>query len=393
LLVVGCRTPSSSELDAQASPQALATPAPLSSTPAATASTLQASLDAGPPPSSLRFDRALAPDLAFAKETTGYTIEASFRAIDMPVVPKGPDIATSTIEALRKKTEPHLSIDLGAGRVRAIVSGGFVIPAGTELRARSDRYGQLLVSQGGSSYHVLEPGVLRALLGERRFDASPLSGAEVSPKGEGHRLGMRTRKVDLTTRAGKGSFELVKLADAGDSGVVLARMLASLLDAPPSTTIAVEGEVPVRLELVWATATHGGALYEATSVTRRTDLGARELAVPPPGASLATSNLPAHTSEMLISPAEAATIHNGPSSADARGTLILTNGTDETRFAWLDGVPVAWLAPRGRIELPSLPKGHYQLVWRSFFGDVVDPPRTVDVPGAIDASGADAGAP
>lgn len=396
LFLVACKSQSpSGDPDAQASPQALATPAPLSSVAAPTASALVTTLDAGPPPVPLRFDQALPADSLGAKELIGYTLEAVFHPIDPPAVPKGPEIAQVALESLRKRTEPRLTLDVGAGRLRAaLVSPGFVLPSGTEIRARSDRFGQILVSPDATNYRVLSPGVLRALLGERRLDVSPMSGAEVAPRGEGQRLGFKTRKVDVTTRAGKGSFELAKLADAGESGIVLARLLGSLLDAPPATTIALDGEVPIRLELIWTTGekgVHGGLLFEVTSVVRRTDIAPRDLATPPSQASFVDSSLPSHAAEMLAPPADLAAIHNGPVNVEARGSLVLTNGTDELRYAYLDGAPVCWLTPRARIELPSLVKGKYQLTWRSFLGDVVEPMRLVEVPGANDASGADAG--
>jgi hypothetical protein len=398
--VTGCKgqTPAG-DPDAQASPQALATPAPLSSVASPATSALVTTADGGPAPVPMRFDQALPGDSIGPKELVGYTLDAVIRPIDPPPVPKSPEIAQTALDALRKKTEPRLTLDvaaspLGGGRLRAVlVSPGFVLPTGTEIRARSDRFGQLLVSPDGTNYRVLAPGVLRALIGERRLDVSPMSGAEVAPRGEGQRLGFKTRKVDLTTRAGKGSFELAKLADAGESGMVLSRLLGSLLDAPPATTIAADGEVPIRLELVWTSEKggHGGILFEVTTITRRTDMAPRDLAVPPWQASFIDSSLPSHASEMLASQADIAAIHNGPTTSESRGSLVFTNATDELRYAYLDGAPVAWLTPHARVELPNLVKGKYQLVWRSFLGDSVEPMRIVEVPGANDASGADAG--
>ena len=58
-LLAACKSQSpAGDPDAQASPQALATPAPLSSVAAPTASALTTTTDAGPPPVPLRFDEA-----------------------------------------------------------------------------------------------------------------------------------------------------------------------------------------------------------------------------------------------------------------------------------------------------------------------------------------------
>ena len=393
VLLAACKTPApAGDPDALASPQALATPAPLSSVAAPTASALATATDAGPPPVPLRFDQALPSDSLGLKELVGYSLDAFIRPIDPPSVPK--EAAQSAIEAIRKKSEPRLTIDVTAARARVgFVSNGFVIPSGSEVRARADKFGQILVPPDGTNYRVIAPGVLRALLGERRLDVSPMSGAEVAPRGEGQRLGYKTRKVEVTTRAGKATFELAKLVDAGEGGPILARLLGSLLDAPPATTIAADGEVPTRLELVWIgadKAARGGILFEVTSITRRTDLAPRDLSVPPPGASFTESSLPRHDAELLASPSEISALHAAPPTAE-RASLVLTNGTDELRYAYLEGVAVAWLAPHGRIEISGLPKGKYQIAWRSFLGDVTEPIRPVDVPGALDASGGDAG--
>jgi hypothetical protein len=382
------------EADAQASPQALATPAPLTSAPAPLSSTMPSG-DAGPPPVALHGDRALAQDL-IVKELPGYTLDATLKAPDSPPPAKGPEINAAALDALRKKTEAKLTVDVAPGRARILlVSGAFALPAGTEIRGRADHFGQVLVEPDGATYRVVEHGVLRALLDDRRLDVSPVSGAEVAPRGEGHRLGFKTRRVEVTTRAGKGVFEVARMPEAGDGGVVVSRALASLLDVPPTTQVALDGEVPLRVEITWATPSQqqgrGGLVFEVTNVVKRTDLSAREIAVPPPSASFAAPTLPARTLELFASPAELSLLHVGPPAASARGTLTLMNGTDELRFAWLDGVAVGWLAPRARVDLSNLPKGHYALAWRSFLGGVADPVRVVEVPGAFDASGADAG--
>lgn len=385
------------EADAQASPQALATPAPLSSAPALATSALPAwaAGDAGPLPVALHGDRALSQD-TIAKEFSGCTLEATLRAPDAPAPLKGPDIGVATLDALHKRTETKLMVDVAPGHARLLLaSGAFPFPVGTELRGRTDQFGLVLVEPGGATYRVVEHGVLRALLDDRRLDASPMSGVEVAPRGEGWRLGGKTRRLEVTTRAGKGTFELLRVAEAGDGGMVIARALASLLDAPPGTQVALEGEVPVRVEIAWATPSQqqgrGGVVFEATSVTKRADLGARELAVPPPFASFAPRTLPARAFELFATPAELAALHVAPASPAARGALTLVNGTDELRFAWLEGVPIGWLAPRARVQLPNLPAGRYQLAWRSLLGDVADAARPVEVPGTADASGADAG--
>jgi hypothetical protein len=67
------------------------------------------------------------------------------------------------------------------------------------------------------------------------------------------------------------------------------------------------------------------------------------------------------------------------------------NTSDELRFAWLDGAPIAWLAPGARLALPGLLRGRYGFAWRTFLGDAYDAPITINVPGVQTTN--DAGAP
>ena len=71
--------------------------------------------------------------------------------------------------------------------------------------------------------------------------------------------------------------------------------------------------------------------------------------------------------------------------------LTLVNSSDELRVAWVDGVPVAWVAPGGRQGLGSLLRGRYTVQWRTFLGDTWDPPATVAVPGVSEVGAADGG--
>jgi hypothetical protein len=60
--------------------------------------------------------------------------------------------------------------------------------------------------------------------------------------------------------------------------------------------------------------------------------------------------------------------------------LVLHNGTDTVRYAFLDGVPVAWVPPNEDQTLVGLQHGRYWLQWRTFLGNAVEPPAIVEVP-------------
>lgn len=416
-LACGCRGAAVDPPGATTSPQANAQPAPLANVPTAAGETAtsNAGSDAGPPPEPLRSDRALTADspreivreLAAKdprndpKELGGYAMQAVLHSGEGPPAAKGPEVNTQAIEAARRKLEARLAIDASQTRARFVPSGGFVLPQGTELRARVDRYGYVLLAPGEDAYRVAEPGALRALLGERRLDVAPLSPAEVTSAGEGaRRLNLRTRRVEVSTRAAKATLELATFRDAGDGGALVCRLLLDLMSAPPATAACASDEIPLHAELRWTT--QGALAFDVTSIVRRLDLPAGELAAPPSTATFSAAPLPGSWGEALLGKAELAALRSAPvelpppQGRDAQAPppesgLVLVNSSDELRVAWLDGVPVAWVAAGGRVPLPSLQRGRYVLQWRTFLGDAWEPPETVNVPG-VGEVGADAGA-
>jgi len=213
LLSWGCRNApqETATQAASASPQASAEPAPIARL---VASAGFAAPDSGPPPATLRGDNALEPENV-GKDSAGYTIGVVLRLPDAPAVPAGPPINAQAIDAIRKQNEPRFVVDLSASRMRMqLSSAGFFLSADSEVRARIDRYGHLLVAGDGLSYHTLAPGSLRALFAERRTDVSPLSPADVTSSGDGQkRLGYHTRKVEVSDRAGKAMLEVAKLPE------------------------------------------------------------------------------------------------------------------------------------------------------------------------------------
>ena len=265
-----------------------------------------------------------------------------------------------------------------------------MIPAATELRSRADRYGHLLLLPGEDTYRVAEFGSLRALLGERRLDVAPMSPADVTGGGDGaRRLNVRTRRVDVSTRAAKAVLDVATMRDAGDGGLLVCRFLFDLVNAPPSTAPCATDEVPLHAEIRWTT--QGAMTFDVTSITRATDLAAQDMATPPASLSFTDAPLPAVPAELLVTRAELAAFRTGPvetpppaGSAQAQAApeagLALVNSTDELRVAWIDGVPAAWVAPGQRIALPWLLRGRYALQWRTFLGDGWEPPTTISAP-------------
>jgi hypothetical protein len=425
-LLASCRQPAADPVDAAASPQASAEPAPIATTQPTTDA--QVALDAGPPPAPMRADRPLDPDapserakdpakdggreITSAKELSGWTLSAALRASDIPGPPKAPEVSDKGLEAARKKTEAHLAIDLSQTRARIVLAeGAFVLPQGAEIRARTDRYGHVLLLPNEATYRVVAPGALRALFGERRLDVAPLAPAELSAAGDGlRRFNLRTRKVDVTTRAAKATFEIASVAGAGEGGALVCRALLDLMNAPPQTPLCSQDDVPLHAELRWTT--KGWIAFDVITMARRYDLAAQQLAAPPMNASFVRDPLPHADSEPLLTKSDLAALRTNavdpPSApqntpqhmterADAHAPapqsgLSLSNGADVLLFVWIDGVPAAWIAPGAQAHLDGLQRGRYLVQWRTFLGDAWEPPHLVNVPGSSAIVAGDAGA-
>lgn len=331
----------------------------------------------------MRGDEILAAD-SLGRES-GYTLSAVLRLADVIGAPRAPEVNAAGLDAARKATDLRLNIDLSATRMRLTVVGrGFVLPADTEIRSRADRYGHVVVAPGLMAYRSLAPGSLRALFGERRLDVAPITPAILGPREEGpRRIGIRTHKIDVTTRAASATFEVGKLEGAGDGGALVCRALLDLMNAPPTTACGTD-EVPVRAELRWTN--RGSLVFELTGTLRRADFPAGTLLVPPHGASFSATPLPGPGVSALLSSQELASLRTGDvevaaaANAPADG-LVVVNATDELRLLFIDGVPALWAAPGARGELHGLHRGRYVMQWRTFLGDAIEPAVTQVVPG------------
>jgi hypothetical protein len=399
LAILACDPkPTADTSDAPASPQASAIPAPLANAPTTTTSATAVVItpDSGPPPVPIRPDLPLPSD-SVPRETIGYTLSAVLRPGDLVGPPRAPEVANNGLEAARKKTELRIAIDLAPARMRLAPLGpAWVLPADSEIRARADRYGHVFVWASGESYRPLAPGSLRALVGERRFDVAPITPAATIVKEEtGKRIGVKTRLVEVSTRAAKATFEIGRLSDLGEGGVLLCRMLLDLLNAPPSTALCGDSEIPMRAELRWTG--KGSIAFEVTGVLKKTDMAMTGLLVPPSSATFVTTPLPSAGIVAVLAPAELGAFRTNaveipPSATTIQGdALVVHNATDQLRVLHIDGVPIAWAAPGARDVVPGFLRGRYVAQWRTFLGESFEAPVAQPIPGLAQIGAADAG--
>ena len=165
--LAGCDGTAAVSADAGASPNASILPAPLATeapeladggADAGTRAPLgdagaRRDLDGGaPPPETMHPASPLPADaITFQKDAPGVTLDAAFRWRDVPTPPRAPEVSANGIQEALKVTALTLKIDLAeAGRMRAeLIGSAFPLPAHSELRARTDHYGNLLLWPGG----------------------------------------------------------------------------------------------------------------------------------------------------------------------------------------------------------------------------------------------------
>ena len=425
--VTGCdpssTTPAGSS-DAGASPNASILPAPLATEapelpdaggppakidgplgiPADSAGRLMAPDAGAPVPDALRAD-PMAPESPTTREVAGLTLDAVFRWRDVPGPPKGPEVSAEGLREAQKLTALTWKIDLAEpGRMRIeFTSRALPLPAHAEIRARSDRYGNLVLWPLATQYRVVQPGALRTVIDERRVDVTPLAVGTIRAQGEGRRLGLSTRKVELGSSLGTLKLELGKAPEFGEGGPLLCRALVEMNGIDPKTTACQPGEVPLSAAYAWQAG--GGVTFEVTTLTKRTDVSLNGLLTPPPSAAFAATGLPAVPHGIFLSKDELTAFRSAPlalppstdTAAPGEG-FVAVNHSDTLFYLLLDGVPVVAVPPGSDRYVIGPLRGRYTAQWRTFLGEKVSPPQTVEMParlthGGTASSAADAGGP
>jgi hypothetical protein len=347
--------------------------------------------DAGPPPArSLREDELLPRDTLSSKDLAGATVDAAFRWFDVPGPPPGGPVLNEGLKKAREKTDLRLSIDLvAAGRMRIVLSSvAFALPLNSELRARADRYGHVLVWPDGAAYRLVTPGALRAMLAERRADVTALVAAKSRDLGRGNLLGLPTTRTELVTRTGTVVIEQAEFGGLGGSGTLLCRSLVELVAAEPMTRACELGRLPLRAEYRWP---NGGRLeFEVKAITRRQDFALGSLFVPPAGGVFKIGELPPQSDGVLLTRDDLAGLRSravAPTKEAAPGApgegFTAVNTSDSMAYVLIDGIPVSWVRPHSEQYIIGTKPGVYTVSWRDFLGVDVEPPRAVELPARV----------
>lgn len=342
------------------------------------------------PPSPLREDEALGPDALGVRDSSGVSLEAQWKWLDLPAPPSAPDVDLEGIKDARQATALLATVDLAAsGRARLILNSNvFPLPSGTELRARHDRYGSVLVWPDGHAYRIVPKGALRALFTERRVDVSPLVEPALRHSENGALLGLLTTKLELVTQFGQLMLEQGSITGTGSSGELLCRILIELIGGTPTSSVCGDQLTPLRAEFRWAD--HGRMAFEVTAIDKRNDLPIGQLSVPPLGAMFKPGELPPEAPGPLLSRQSLMRFRSRdtprlPAVEDKAPTdgVLAINRTDTLQYLMADGVPIAWLRPHSEQSVLGLRRGRYMLSWRDFLGTETEVRKLVDVPARV----------
>lgn len=363
----------------------------------------------------------LPPDaLSDQGELAGAEVAFEVRPLALAPVPTALGAVPTVVATAQAAGRGSLQVDLGVGRVRLRVGARtFALDDGDELVADRRRTGFLL--HRGTSYRVVPPGALRALLAERRLDVAPLAPSRLLQGADLSVLGRPAVRHTVTTAYGVLQLDQLVLAprppsapkDAGNPEAAVppatsstAPVLASgsappvasaLPPAPLEPGIDGAGEalcraflelvaaeqtlggppchperVPIRVEIVFARG--GGLAFDATSF-REAPLPRAHFGFPRRGSKLVLEPL----AEPLGWPLPDLLALRPKGDA---ATLELTTAPGLPRVAMIDGLGVFVHGTR----TVSLRQGHYQIEWRTPLFEVVEPAVEIGVPGKAHAS-------
>ena len=339
-----------------------------------------------PPPEPLREDKPVKTDPLEEESRPGLTLLARFRWVGLPKPPTAPEVAGPALAQARELLQRTLTVDLVDERMRIELTGEvFPLASGSELRARADQLGHIVVWPDRRSYRVLQPGTLRTVLQEGRADVSPLVTADLESDHPGMLLGFDTIISELRTSVGTLVLEqgLIPLPPSG--GELLCWTLTELVSARSPAPPCSPDLVPLRATYRWPNGS--GLVFETMSVIRSATLDLDRLRVPPLTPSFKADRLPRAPQGRLgkIDLAKfrkrAVAQEPDPELDVPPNGLRADNHGDTIRYLLIDGVPVLRLRPGGGQILEDPKPGKYMVWWTDFLGTTNDPPETVAIPG------------
>ncbi len=312
---------------------------------------------------------------ATAKIPTSLSLEARF---DWPGSNPGLQFVKleeeeAEVASARVRRNLQVTAELDGTTAVVMTGGAFPVPQGSQLLARPDHLGHLLLWPDQATYRVLPPGSLPALLRERRVDVAPL----VTPKVEKdeqtreRRFGGKVQRAVLNTERGTITLDRIEIADAPQAGAPLCRLIMEIAAAQALPKVCGAPWLPVRA--LYELNEEGKLEFVVDKLKIVTDAPS-SVEVPPPRARFSSRELPALQPSFLRGAELAALTRN-----DESGTLTVINREEVGAFVLLDNTPVGFVPPKGRSHIAGISKGGYEVALRDFFGRPLLPPQRHEI--------------
>lgn len=345
--------------------------------------------DAGPLPALPLDDREpLGSDALATRDTGGVLLDAEWRWSDLPGPANAPETAPEALDTLRAATRLRMRIEVAsAGRIRIAFEGqGYAWPDGTELRARSDRLGHVLVWPDGKRYRTVVNGALRSFFADRRLDRGPLFAAKLGQGPSAPILGLATTRLGINTPIGEIQIDQAVVAAAGAGALLLCRFLVELVGVDPESAKCAPDQLALHANIMSAP---GGKLqFIVNQMVRKQDFALAGLQVPPDNANFEANGVPIPAygsvprSQLTVLRHHASAAAPIAKDAPKQG-LVAANRNLGLRTLLLDGIPIAWLPPGSELSIPELRNGTYTIAWRDFFATAIEPAKTITLPARV----------
>ncbi len=318
---------------------------------------------------------ALPAEAATGGVASGVVLEGRFSWPGVKKVVRAEGNAFSAWPRLRVELLP--AFEEAPARARIVLeSSVWALPKGTELRARSDREGFIVVWPDDRSYRVVSQGALQSLFEERRVDRMPVVTMKSEEVGEGRRLGRTTRKVRLENALGTVKLDLALVPESGIETGLMCDFLLGLLRAVTPAGVCEDGVLPFAAHFLWE---EGRSLeFSVTQMTLRTDLSRDMFLLPPKLSIYKPGELPPGSSSLWPSDVLAAVFPREPNGPKIR----FHNYRSVPLFLMIDSVPVSRIDPHSEVVW-SAGRGEHRHVARDFLGKVTESAGVVQAPAEV----------
>lgn len=282
----------------------------------------------------------------------------------------------------------------------------FPFPEKTEIRARADRIGHLVLWPDLRSYRIAPTGSLHALFADRRVDRVPFVEPERVTNGTGSRLGKPTIRSTIATAVGVVSLEFVQVDELPYASELLCTAFLEIARVKASAELCPADHLPVHFEIKWqndggiqfSVLSWGSANFDQDDFRMPPELPIYKRGELPPFEDyfldektlFALLPLTREKADPAVVPLPAApagpapvTPPMAPATGPPRNQVVLQNKLSRPLVVVLNKVPYMWLSPGENTEL-YLTSPEVRVSARDFLGEMIFVERALVAPTKLD---------